>query len=81
MDSEEAESIISNNYDKRTSNGAAKHVQYLDSSTASSGNELDDYLNEALEDDSDDDDDDYTRNDKTKKVRFFLNGNDNSGKT
>lgn len=72
MDSEEVESNISNNYDKGYSNerrnsGKVKRVHYLDSSTTSSGNdlnEMDDYLDEALEDD----DDDYPHHDKGHKV-------------
>lgn len=71
MDSEDVESNLSNNYDRnfgqeRRHSGKMKKVQYLDCSTASSSNdfnEMDDYLDEALEDD-----DEYPYPNKNQKV-------------
>lgn len=70
MDSEDVESNLSNTYD-RTTSGKVKRVQYIDSSTASSSNdfnEMDDYLDEALEDD-----DEYPYPDKGFKVPVISN--------
>lgn len=66
MDSEDNTSYSSNNlngsFGREVLNAAArpKKIEYLDSSTASSANEgvdMDDYLDEALEDDEENDND------------------------